>query len=945
MKKVIRTCFTWIFVAILSIATFVVGGSPVYAATSISPGLTYERATAVAINTEYLADSNLAVQFYKFELQNDAVVSLDFKMSAVPSANAVGSVAGATTEIDYGYYTFFNISNVELYSNTNSSGAVGMLTSAVGDGGYVMSAITDANLHTSKKIGLGKGTYYFAVANVGCKATSYTFNIRTSTETCAWESEYNGNYTIADALDLQKEYKGTNSTVMDADYYKFSLTQNAFITITLGHDYQTGSKKLYTVTLYDANQAAIMSFSSNVNDTVVKRSIGLSGVATGSAYYIRIAGGSSDTGYYSLKVDADTTCLCETENNGSFDTADEIVTEKDIIGTNTSAYDVLSLTESTLVDNDYYKFTTAKKGVISLTLTHAAVAENHTLVDKALYTVNLYDKDKNIIYTFTSAYGELTTKSLQIGLQAGTYYVSVIGKLADSGIYTLKVNYKEKDNWECESNDTADTANSIKSDKTYNGSLHSATDVDFFKIKMSKNGSLSFKFMQELVKGSTSSTCYKVNLYSAEDLSSSIYELKVKGEDTSIKSPTIGLAKGTYYVKVQSVVYVTQEYKIKVTTTASEYYEREYNDITSQATNIKLGKNYTGSIRANDDVDYYKFKVTKSGSVTLKFMQDLVKGYTTSTCYKVKLYKASDTSEVIYEMKVKGEDTSIKSPTIGLKKGTYYLKVQSVVFTSHDYQIKVQNAESELCEKETNDSVSSANTIKSGKTYTGSIRSTDDVDYFKIKMTKKGYLTINLKQSDTSESSIYRLYLYNSDRDELYQTVIKGNQNNFNSGKIGLKKGTYYVMLKAYAKVAYTGDYQLTVTTKSSKKYETEPNNTLESANKIAIGTEVKATSLKKSTGLYEHYDYYKLTVKDTTEIKVSLSHKKYSGSDTMWDVYILDKDGNHVNHQTDYVSSRQKDKKVTTNTIKLKKGTYYIEVYAHAVAADKEYSLLVEKN
>lgn len=812
-------CTAWItFVLMVTLSVFG-GKTAIYAATAVTPGMTYSQAAAVALNAEYSVDSDKIIHFYKFDMPNDGVAYMDFKLDAAATASKVGSIAESNTSIPHGYYTFFNISPMELSSVGGAAGVVETLNSAVGDGGYITTAITDAGLHTTKKIGLGKGTYYFAVVNMGCNKVPYTFSVRTSAETDAWETEFNGKTAVADPMVLGQNYYGSNTTVTDEDIYQFVLTSNAFVTIQLNHEYQPETDRLYTVTLSDSANTTIMTYTIKGSEMSAKRSIGLTGVAPGTVYYVRVRGGFADNGYYSLNVSADPNIICESENNGNFDSADVISVGTKVIGTNTSALDISSLTENALTDTDYYVFSTPQKGVVSFTLTHDVVGGTYSKLDSHLYTVNMYNKDREAIYSFTSGYQDTSTKSAQIGLPAGTYYVSVTGRLADEGIYGLKVNFTKKDTWECEDNDIASLANTIQIGKTYGGSLHT-----------------------------------------------------------------------------------------------------------------------------NSDVDFYKIKVTKDGRITLKFMQDIVKGYTSSTCYKVKIYDSKDLSNELYTLKVKGEDTSISTPSIGVKKGTYYIKVSSVVYTNHNYRIKVSATASSYCEKEPNDSVSQATAIKSGKQYTGSIRSTDDVDYYKINMKKTGYMTISLKHSDTSESSIYKLYLYNKNRDEMFSTVIKGNQNNFQTSKIGLPKGNYYVMIKAYSKAVYTGDYKLTVTTKASGNWESEPNNTMESADKIAVGTVVNGTSMKKSSGLYEHYDYFRFTVKETTKIQVSLAHDKYSGSESMWDIYVLDKDGNRVTHQTDYAISKQGDKRVSTGVMTLKKGTYYVEIYAHSCAAGKEYKLAVNK-
>ena len=63
---------------------------------------------------------------------------------------------------------------------------------------------------------------------------------------------------------------------------------------------------------------------------------------------------------------------------------------------------------------------------------------------------------------------------------------------------------------------------------------------------------------------------------------------------TSHSSPKIGLSKGTYYVDMSS--YSSFEYAMTVDFTSTDLWEKEPNNSSSQASDIALGKTYTGNI-------------------------------------------------------------------------------------------------------------------------------------------------------------------------------------------------------------------------------------------------------------------------------------------------------------------------------------------------------------
>lgn len=58
------------------------------------------------------------------------------------------------------------------------------------------------------------------------------------------------------------------------------------------------------------------------------------------------------------------------------------------------------------------------------------------------------------------------------------------------------------------------------------------------------------------------------------------------------------------------------------------------------------------------------------------------------------------------------------------------------------------------------------------------------------------------------------------------------------SDKIGLAKGTYYVLVSV-SSTLYTGDYGLKVTTKAASNWESEVNGDTATANSLKVGKEM----------------------------------------------------------------------------------------------------------
>ena len=81
------------------------------------------------------------------------------------------------------------------------------------------------------------GTYYIQLYNENSNLLKYDFTVN-FTKSDNWESEPNDTFTNADDISVNKSYNGVinriNSTY-DVDYYKFDLSKQGYITITMNH--------------------------------------------------------------------------------------------------------------------------------------------------------------------------------------------------------------------------------------------------------------------------------------------------------------------------------------------------------------------------------------------------------------------------------------------------------------------------------------------------------------------------------------------------------------------------------------------------------------------------------------------------------------------------------------------------------------------------------------
>ena len=234
-------------------------------------------------------------------------------------------------------------------------------------------------------------------------------------------------------------------------------------------------------------------------------------------------------------------------------------------------------------------------------------------------------------------------------------------------------------------NTTADTASVISVNATYTDYIKSYDDVSWYKFRISNPGYISFKFTHDYVD--SSGNYWEAYLYDMDKSCLNSYDYR--GTETSVTGGNIGVPAGIYYIKVQKggSGYKEVNYNVKINYTASSVWEKEFNDDYNSANTISINKTYYGSIMKYSDVDWYKFKVSKTDSVSLKFTHKYMESNGYYWC--VDLYNSSFSKLKTYDLR--GTDSSKTMPKIRLSAGTYYLKVakDGSGYSSVDYTIKI----------------------------------------------------------------------------------------------------------------------------------------------------------------------------------------------------------------------------------------------------------------
>ena len=759
-------------------------------------------------------------------------------------------------------------------------------------------------------------------------------------------------YATAASIGLNTTYKATTSRKSVTHWYKFTMSKAGMVQLKFAHANlsSTSNSPAWKIDFIADQFGGMVSVNSGLQDT--QNQTAKIGLEAGT-YYVQVTGlgvltiGSSD---YSFSVQYED-IYCETEQNDSISTADNY----------TKLGQTITGSISSTSDTDYYKITSAAKGYLSFQLQHDKVSSK---LATDIYSVAVCDASGNTIYTMTSRTDEEKIESVNFGLAAGTYYLKVSGVpyLNAAGLleiygtngetYRLNASWTNADNWESESNDTIAAANKMESGKAIYGNLYGVSDVDYYGIETAKDGYIVVNLQHSKVTGRQNTAIYAVTV---RDVSgNAIYEMTSKAQEESSDSIKLGLTAGKYFVKVASQnAYYGGNYVIKTKFKACSTWEKESNDTYDTANTAVSGITYSGDIRTYSDVDYFKTTFSANGYINVKLTHPVVSGQETTNMYVLSVIRKVDKDQYteVYTTNIRGGDTSVSTPNLGLPKGEYYVKIAGtgnsagtlLSGTSYpvNYDVCINAKTAGNREVESNDSAATANSVKNGKTCYGSISSSSDKDYYKIKMSKAGYLQVKFGHKNSqSTASCYNVVLYNKDNSEIYKFTNTGTETSFISCKLGLAAGEYYVCI-SQASTLYTGDYTICMTQKAVSGWETENNGDWATADNIKVGKSVNGVI----TGYTSDEDCYRFTLTKAQYINFSLAHEKINDSGRSWYVTLYNANGKRFYQNYDHIYCYAGSTYTESPAVKLSKGTYYLRVQAYAKnAVEKEYTLCVNK-
>ena len=320
-------------------------------------------------------------------------------------------------------------------------------------------------------------------------------------------------------------------------------------------------------------------------------------------------------------------------------------------------------------DADWYRIQVTEDGLLTLQDSTSSELD---------YDLGLYEEDSTTLIKQVRKYSDNSGATISLGLSPGYYFIAFNRYSSGAyGNYTFTPEFTAVSKpGDTEPNDSIEDARDCILNGLNSGNMgHRKTgmydDEDWYHLTVEKDGHL------HLVDSTFRDLAYWIRLYD-EGGQSLIKETK-RYNDNSGSRISLSLLPGDYYLQLEksgSDYYTYGEYTFTPKFTEVPYPgDTEPNDSIEDAGLLGLDSLHSGNLGHRksgiyDDVDWFKFTITRKGRFTL---QDS----TVSTLgYWIRLYQENDQTPVREIRRYR--DNSGSRLSMSLQAGTYYLKFEKV---------------------------------------------------------------------------------------------------------------------------------------------------------------------------------------------------------------------------------------------------------------------------
>lgn len=471
-------------------------------------------------------------------------------------------------------------------------------------------------------------------------------------------------------------------------------------------------------------------------------------------------------------------CIPEIALAGDGDSNDNYLTA-DTIYANIPVTGVTSKTDKV----DYYKYTVTEPGYFTISYSRAG--------DKGSWFLSVTDS-KNVILQSYSVSSNRESDVFNLGVGECVY---IMIKNSSSGDYILTINETPASDWEQEPNDDVSSAITLQNEEWINGNGYKNYDEDWYKYSVQVPGYLYFE-LQPVDAGTRS--------WSVEVLDDHQVQLEKDSVASGFQSKKYcGEMGQAFYFHVKNSYNNTRQYKLRVVFVESDEWELESNNTVALATEISANQTIHGVLNSKEDIDMYKFVSPGNG-----VYQFALSGVDTGTKarWKLSLYDANN--KLIQTLNTQ---TDLESSMVRLnfKKGkVVYLKVEqyNTYARGIEYTVTMNYQKDSTWEQESNDSFTTAVSLKKNKAITGTCYASSDADYYVYKAPAKGTIKFTFSGDQVDVGNGWRLIVYDQNKKEV--KIVKYVKDTQTIGVKAKKGKKYYFVVKPenskMADISYT---------------------------------------------------------------------------------------------------------------------------------------------
>ena len=213
-------------------------------------------------------------------------------------------------------------------------------------------------------------------------------------------------------------------------------------------------------------------------------------------------------------------------------------------------------------------------------------------------------------------------------------------------------------------------------------------------------------------------------------------------------------------------------------------------DSFEEARSISVNSDIRATALEDDDADWYKFTISKPGTVQLAFTHQQL----TSGKWSLRITD-SNAETIINYNNLPASAARYDAAKVGLPAGTYYVRVFPNYYNALEgawYNLRVNYEATGSWETEMNNVFESADVISVGSTVNGTSMYNNDTDWYKFTLNKPASIQLTFTNQQAS-SGRWRVTLTNSDAEKIVENTFEASSKGGTTSTLNLAKGTYCV--------------------------------------------------------------------------------------------------------------------------------------------------------